>query len=151
MIITRTATFIAALFMSGCYSYVPVATVEPPTDGQKVRVYLSDEGVLDAAERLGPGVSVLEGDVLGARSDSFTLAVRHLKTRTRGEILWNGEAVTLSKASVEILERQKISRWRTFAAIGVAAIGAYFLSSAGGIRGDAIERGTDLPEQGPVQ
>lgn len=149
--IRKLAVILAAFALGGCYSYVPAAGPEALRDGGKVRVYLTDQGVLNVADRLGPGVAVLEGDVLSARTDSIILAVRHLKTRTRGEVLWNGETFTVPRSQVALLEGQRFSRWRSIAALGLVALGAYALSTQTGIIGDAIEIDENPRPGGPTQ
>ncbi|HEX3157163.1 MAG TPA: hypothetical protein VHQ45_01500, partial [Gemmatimonadaceae bacterium] len=67
---------LACLLGSGCYSTARVdvgpALAEATPD---LRVDVSDQGRVALADRLGPGVLRIEGELVGATNDSMTIAV----------------------------------------------------------------------------
>lgn len=146
----RIAFPVALLHLSGCYAFAPVAVPDRELEGEKVRVHLSDAGLSEVTPRLGPGVLTVEGDVLGTRADSLIVAVTTVRTRTRGDLFWNGETVPFSRPAIEQLEARRLSRWRTAGAV-IALAGAGFWLGSGILGGDTVEPGGGGPGGGPVQ
>jgi hypothetical protein len=129
----------ASHLLAGCYSYVPVAS--GPTPGRPAGFEISDAGRVALGDRLGPGVTRVEGQVTEATPDEYVVAVRSISQINGGRTAWSGEPVHLRREYVSRTEERKLSRGRTALAIGVAA-GAFvaalltrsLIGGSGGVR-----------------
>ena len=108
-------------FLTGCYTYVP-ASVQP-SPGAEVAFDISDAGRVALAERLGPGVTRVEGRVTDATTDEYAMRVSALSQINSGRVRWSGESVRLRREYVVRSEQRKFSRGRTALAVGGAVLG----------------------------
>lgn len=145
------SVLLATLQLGGCYAYVPVGMPSETRSGQKVRVHLSDAGLAEVTPALGPGVSMLQGAVLDPAADSLTLAVSTVRTRNRGELFWNGQALTLSRSSIDAIEGQRLSRWRTVAAVAAFGMAAWLVGKGELSGSRPVEDGGTRPGGGSQQ
>jgi len=110
-----------AYFLAGCYTYVPVASTPGP--GSQIAFDITDAGRVALAERLGPGVTRIEGQVTGATAEEYAVAVTAVSQIGGGRTRWSGESMRLRRDYVARSETRKLSRGRTALAVGAAVIG----------------------------
>ncbi len=120
-----------------CYGYVPVSTGVPKV-GERVRVHLSPNGMVDLAPSLGQRVALAEGTLQAVRDDStLIVGVDWVQTMDGGGQAWSGQAaVSMGRPDVAAVERRSLDRRRTaIAGIGLAsalvAVAITALKSAG--------------------
>jgi len=107
---------------AGCYSYSPLPAPLPAA-GTRVRAVLTDDGADSLANRVGPEVVAVEGDVLRADSSKLTLAIRQVEN-TRGQRDgWRGEPVEIPGEFVKSLQQRRLAVGGTSLLGGAVAIG----------------------------
>ena len=140
---------LAAQLTTGCYSTIPVgsATVGP----KDVVLEITDRGRVDLDGALGASPLRVTGRLTAATDSTYTLAVREVET-VRGETAtWQGEAVTVRRSGVGLVQERRFSRART-ALVALAAVGAIVaflvtrsLVSSGGSDSDQPGPGGGVP------
>jgi hypothetical protein len=108
--------------LAGCYSYIPIATLEP-APGTNVSLVLSDEGRLQSYRQIGPYAVRGEGALVQATPDDFTLAVSDVIDIRGTHSKWTGEAVSLPRSYVTMTYQKQFSRSKTVL-IAAAALGS---------------------------
>jgi hypothetical protein len=111
----------AVMLQGGCYRYVPMYS-GAPTPGERYTFEISDQGRVGLADRLGPGVTKVEGTLVGQADDAYVVSVAGIESISGGTAHWSGEQVPVRQEYVRGVERREFSRGRTFTAIGAAAI-----------------------------
>jgi hypothetical protein len=133
---------LAAQLTSGCYRTVPVgsATVGP----KDVVLEITDRGRVDLDGALGASPYRVTGRLTSATDSTYTLAVREVES-VRGETAtWQGEAVTVRRSGVGLVQERHFSRARTALVVlaTVGAIVAFVVTRSLVTGGDG---GTDVP------
>ena len=136
---------------SGCYRYVPAEPTVTPPPGTTVRLYLTPQGMLALAPRLGPSTAAVFGRVGGEASDGV-VPVQVSETRKAdggAAVRWIGEQVAIPTATIARAERRTLDRRRTVLAsvLGALGLGAAFaiLASVGGGGRDDVSGGGGGP------
>lgn len=132
--------------LTGCYTYVPVQSPAPPV-GEAVALEITDQGRVQLADRLGPGVLRIEGRMLGQEGEQLLISVGRI-VQVNGQVsLWSGESMRLDRGLVGRTQSRQLDRKRTWlaAAAGVLAIGALIaIADLGG-----FFTGDDIPAEEP--
>ena len=116
----------AALLLAGCYTYQPLPAPVPES-GTRVAARLTEEGSVELASLLGPEVTQVEGQVMGADSLALRLAILQVANRRGLEATWGGEEVQLPRTSVAVLSQRRLSIGGTVLLGGAAVGGLYFV------------------------
>ena len=106
---------------AGCYRYVPMYS-GAPMPGERYTFEISDQGRVGLADRLGPGVTKVEGTLVRQGDDAYVVSVAGIESIGGGSAHWSGEQVPVRQEYVRGVERREFSRGRTFVAIGAAAV-----------------------------
>jgi hypothetical protein len=114
----------AAIILSGCYTYRPLATPEPRA-GTRVSAQLTGTGSQELAGQIGPDVLHVEGRVLQADSSGFDLEVREIESYRGIRSDWNGERVRVPRQSLAGMQERKLSPGGTGIMSGVLVVGLY--------------------------
>jgi hypothetical protein len=114
---------VACLLPVGCYTYLPLGTLEPQV-GTQVSAELTWRGSDTLAAAVGPGVTTVRGAVLQADPAAVILAVASVANHSGQQQFWRGEPVRLPRGSVQGFEERKFSVGRT------VLLGAAFLGSS---------------------
>lgn len=121
---TARFVLIAALVLTACYTYRPIATAEPAA-GTRVSAQLTGTGSQELASQVGPDVLHLEGKVLHADSTGLDLEVREIESFRGIRSDWNGEQVRLPRVAVAGIQERKLSPGGTGIMSGVIVAGLY--------------------------
>ena len=152
----------ALLAVQGCYTYVPVESTTPPL-GRTVAFEISDQGRVSLADRMGPGITAVEGRLLGIEGDQLVISVFGVETIREGRSSWSGETVRLDRAFVSRVRERQLSKTRTWLASAAVTAAVVALVVATDLTGlftsdeDDDENGggpTDVrprPQRGPVR
>ena len=140
---------LAAQLTLGCYSTMPVASASVgPRD---VVLEITDRGRVDLDGALGASPLRVTGRLTALTDSTYTLTVREVETMRGETATWQGEAVTLRRSSVGLVQERRFSRGRT-ALVVLGAVGAVVafvitrsLLSSGGNDTDAPPPGGGLP------
>lgn len=130
----RFAVLVAVVLSWGCYVHVPEVAVAPDP-GTRVRILLTDAGSTELARYIGPRVGTINGDIIRSDDGELQLAVSSTVTRDENETFWKGEAVTVSRQYIAVLQRRKLAVGRTAAFVGGLAGAAIGLGRITGIVG----------------
>lgn len=114
-------TVVALLTLQGCYVYAPVYTSAPPT-GETVVLNISDRGRVALAERLGPGVTSIRGRVGTVAEEQLSVSVASVGYISGDNSLWSGESMSLSREYVSHVQVRKLSKSRTWVAVGATTV-----------------------------
>lgn len=109
------------MVQAGCYRYVPMYS-GAPMPGEQYTFEISDQGRVGLADRLGPGVTKVEGTLVRQADDAYVVSVAGIESIGGGTAHWSGEQVPVRQEYVRGVERREFSRGRTFTAIGAAAV-----------------------------
>jgi len=142
----------AAPFVSGCYTYVPVDTTAPAPVGTRIAVDITDGGRVGLSERLGSGITRLEGTVLANDSSQYVLSVKQV-AQLNGEMSkWSGESVRIDRNFINRVFERQLSRGRTYFATGVAVAAFVLIAKSQGLFGSSDVAGSpETPPPGPSQ
>jgi len=116
--------FSAALSLSACYTYRPLASPEP-TAGTRVSAQLTGTGSQELTAQIGPDVLHVEGTVLQADSTGYDMEVREIESYRGIRSDWNGEQVRLPRLAVAGIQERRLSPGGTGIMGGVLVAGLY--------------------------
>src|SRR5882762_12028580 len=95
--------------LAGCYTYLPVATLQP-APGTNLSLVLSDEGRMQSMRQVGPYALRIEGELLQATSDDLVLAVSDVVDIRGTHSKWTGESLSLPRSYVTMAYQKQFSR-----------------------------------------
>jgi hypothetical protein len=121
----------APLLLAGCYTYRPLPGPVPAA-GARIQVALTDAGADSLTSRIGPGIQLMDGDVVRADSNSLTLAVREIEDRRGERNDWLGEPVVVPRRFIRGMEQRKMSVGGTGLLGGAIAAGLVAATAAVG-------------------
>jgi len=124
------ATFVVAVWsvaVQGCYQSLPLETGVAPSAPERVELVLNDQGRAALADRLGPMVGKVDGHVVSATDDRYTIAVARIAMLNGNSATWNGEQVEVLKAYTVGYQVKKLDKVRTFGLALVVSAGAIFV------------------------
>ena len=108
--------------LAGCYSYGPLATLDPVPQ-TRVALVLSDEGRVGAGPVMGPGVARVEGALLGSTDSDYTLRILGVTDIRGRDSRWSGESVSLRRTWVGNAYERRFSKPRTYFLVGALTAG----------------------------
>lgn len=111
----------ALLALPSCYQYVPVETATPGS-GERFAFEISDQGRVGLGERLGPGVSLIEGRLVGTEGEQYLISVFRVATINGESSAWSGETMRLDRNYVSRVRERELNRTRTVAAATAASV-----------------------------
>ncbi len=128
---------------AGCYSYsvIDPAQADPGLD---VRARITPAESARLEEQVGLRERVIRGEVVDAGSAGLVLSIPTVLREPGTSTSRLHRRITLSNAAIVELEQRRLSRWRTFSLVGIAAVvaGYVVVSQFGGDEGDPS---TDKP------
>jgi hypothetical protein len=125
----RALARLAPLLLAGCYTYRPLPT-PVPVAGMRVQVALTDNGSDSLSSRIGPGVKLVDGEVMRADTASVTLAVREIENRRGERDDWLGESVVVPRRFIHDMEQRRMSVGGTGLLGGAIAAGLVAATAA---------------------
>lgn len=120
---SRFLSLVTLAALSGCHVYLPLGTAEPRV-GTRVSAELTDHGAGTLGPYVGPGVTTLRGDVIGAESTDVVLSVSSATHGSGTETSWRGEQVRVPRGAVQRFEERRVSVGRSL------LFGAAFLAGS---------------------
>jgi hypothetical protein len=121
-VVSRGFTALGVLpLLAACYTYTPIATLEPEP-GTDVALVLSDQGRMQSYRQIGPYATRVEGALVQATPDEFTLAVSDVIDIRGSHSKWTGESVSLPRSYVMMTYRKQFSRSKTML-VAAATVG----------------------------
>lgn len=119
----------ALLALQGCYVNTPLERPSPDT-GDVVVLQISDQGRVALAERLGAGVARVQGRVQSTTDERLSLRVASVGYLSGETNRWSGESVSIDRAFVGTTQLRRLSRSRTWTAVGATTVvvGAFIVS-----------------------
>jgi hypothetical protein len=106
------ASAIGVLLLAACYTYTPIATLEP-SPGTNLSLVLSDEGRMQSMRQVGPYAIRIEGELLSSTPEDLTLAVSDVVDVRGAHSKWTGESVSLPRSYVMMTYQKQFSRSKT--------------------------------------
>ncbi len=118
------------MLLQGCYETLPLQQGPPPTV-ETVQLTLNDKGRVTVADKLGTGVSKVEGTIRSQDAQSYSLAVSHVWQQNGSTSTWNGELVSIAKDATDGYQIRRYNKTRTLALVGAitVAVVVFFLST----------------------
>lgn len=127
----RCATLVVLALLQGCFSYAPLETGVPPV-GENIEFEINDRGRFELNDRLGRGVSKIEGRLTGTTEDQYLVNVASVSFLSGEKNRWSGESMRLTKAHVDRAAIRKLDKRRSWIAAGlVAASVGLFIATRG--------------------
>lgn len=138
------------LALSGCYSYVPVQTSAGVQSGEHIAVDITDRGRAELGDKLGSGVTRIEGTLTRTDSVDIEMSVWRVAQIGGPTAQWSGESVRLKREYTSTMQTRTLNRGKTYLVAGAAVAGAVLLTKSIGLLGFASGDG-DGGEQPPPQ
>jgi hypothetical protein len=142
------AIFGVLVVLQGCYNYAPLETGVPPV-GETVELRIGDRGRLELAERLGRGVSEIEGRLTSVTEREYQLNVTAVSYLNGERSRWGGESIRLDRDYVETSAVRTLSKRRTWIAAAVVAVGIGAFIATRGLLVDFLGGGDGGPNPEP--
>jgi hypothetical protein len=108
----RLPAFALLPLVAACYTYTPIATLQP-APGTNLSLVLSDEGRMQTAHQVGPYATRIEGQLLSATPADYVLAVTDVVDIRGIRSKWTGESVPLPRTYVAFAYEKQFSRGKT--------------------------------------
>jgi hypothetical protein len=119
--------------------------------GAEVSAGITDAGRVGLAERIGPGIRRIDGQVMAINDTSLVLAVKRVNYIDQSNpVPWAGERVVLARQYVSDLRERRLSHTRSWIMAGLVTVAAV-LSTKLAIAGFGGESGSDKPGGEPGQ
>lgn len=140
----RVALFLLPFASAGCYSYALIDPAEADP-GLDVRARITPTESARLEELVGLRDRVIQGEVVDAGATSLILSIPSVLPAPGTESTRLHRRITLSNAAIVELEQRRLSRWRTFSLVGIAAaVAGYVVVSQFGDNGG--DGGIDKPD-----
>jgi hypothetical protein len=140
-------TIIALPALPGCSTYAPLQTA--PDVGQSVELSISDRGRLELGDRLGRGVSSIEGRVTEASNDQYVLNVSAVSYLNGEHNRWSGEPMRLNREFVDRSRARKLSKARTWMAAACPTVVVVGFMASRGLLGSFTGGNSDGSNEPP--
>jgi hypothetical protein len=141
-----------AIFLPGCFSYVPAEPGIVP-EGQQVRVYLGRDALDDLGDLADVRAPFVTGTLMRRDPDRFLLRIP-ITARQRGFMVESlGQDVFIRTDQVVLLERREVNRVGTgLLTVGGTAVvgGMIFMIIDGALNGERPPVPTDVEARLPV-
>ena len=118
---SRLTVLAAAVLSVGCYTLQPVVSTTA-LEGKPIAFDITDAGRVALGGSMGPAIRRVEGRLVGATSDAYTVSVTSVDFLAGGSQAWTGDTVQLRREHVGVAYQRRLSKARTIAA-GAAAVG----------------------------
>ena len=138
------AVCLLLLASTGCYSYsvIDPAQADP---GLEVRARITSAESARLEDLVGLRDRVIQGQVVDVESAALVLSIPTVLPEPGTSPTRLHRHITLSNSAIVELEQRRLSRWRTFTAVGIAAAVAGYVVVAQ-FAGDDGDPGTDKPD-----
>jgi hypothetical protein len=115
--------------MSACVSYV---TTSAPSQGDRVRIRLTDAGSVQLSSMIGARAESISGSIVEKQDTAWVLSVNQVERRSGSFEPWKGERVVIPTNAGLPPEKKKLSVVRTSFLIGGIVAGLGAILAAGG-------------------
>jgi hypothetical protein len=141
------AAIVAATFLSGCYSWIPVELEAAPA-ATELRVFMSRRALVDVPEGIPVFGTYVTGRLARQTADSILIQVPVSRTVDAPGALDLRQNVFLPKSEIVDLQYRRLNRGKTVAAlVGGGALATAILTVVVSSGGSAEERPGDVPDQ----
>ncbi|HTI06091.1 MAG TPA: hypothetical protein VL549_12285 [Gemmatimonadales bacterium] len=127
--------------VAACYLQSPLMSPTPAPD-MRIVAQVTDTGVLEMGQAIGPGATEVEGVVANADATAWDLRMLRVDYRGGSSVLWKGELVHFPRSALSQATERRFSRGRSWVLAGVitstALLAARFLGFLGG--GDSTDK-----------
>jgi hypothetical protein len=137
---------VVLLLQVGCYTYVPARS--QPDPGSRVTLQISDQGRVALGERVGSGVTRIEGILVGSQDGEYVMRVYEVGS-LNGSSHWTGERLDVRQEHVVGIQERHFSRAKTALAVGASVAGVLIFAITRGLlsRGGAtVDPGGGPPD-----
>jgi hypothetical protein len=137
-----------AAVCGGCYEYGPMPMMRQ-SDGRRevVELLLNERGRADLVNEVGPDAMSVEGALVARADSSVTVSIQSVMSISRSVTKWSGERLVVRTSQLRDIRIKRLSRSKTFTAVGAAIGGAFvfIISRTLGGRGNTNEGGVEPP------
>jgi hypothetical protein len=135
----------------GCYSYVPLDTSAGVQAGEHIAVEITDRGRAELSDRLGSGVTRVEGTLTRTDSVDLVMNVWRVAQISGPTARWSGETVRLRREYASRVQTRTLNRGKTYLVAGAAVAGLVVFTKSFGLFGYASGDGDDGGDPPPGQ
>jgi hypothetical protein len=111
------------ILLTACYTQVPLTTVTP-APATRIIATLTDTGIVEMSNTIGPGAEEVEGIVTEADARAWRLNLVRVDHRGGSSVLWNREPVTFPRYTLKNPTVKQVDKTRSWVAGGLVAVGA---------------------------
>lgn len=133
--------------LQGCYESLPVQQGVAPTVG-RIELVLNDQGRAALAERLGPIVEKVEGQLVSQDANGYTISVVSVSQLKGGIAHWNGEQVTVRSDQMIGFQVRQLNKVKTIGLAAVVTVGAVIVFFGKSLLGGGTDDKTPTPGGG---
>ena len=132
--------------LAACYTQHPLGT--DPAPAMRIVATMTEAGAVAMSNAIGPGSTEVEGLLVSADADTWTLEMLRVDHRGRNTASWNREHVTFPRDALTDVTERTLDKKRTWLAAGSFAAGAVLIGALlGAITGDGDENEQAAPTE----
>ena len=128
--------------LTACYTQRPLAETIP-APAMRIVATMTEAGVVAMRDAIGPGSTEVEGVVVSADANGWTLEMLRVDHRGNNSVRWNREHVTFPRDALTNVTERTLDQKRSWLTAGLVAVSVVLI---GGLLG-AITGGGDEDEQ----
>lgn len=118
----RCAILVVLAMLQGCHSYAPLETGVPAV-GENHEFQINDRGRFELTDRLGRGLSVIEGRLTGITDEQYVLNVASVSFLSGEKNRWSGESIRLNREYVDRAAVRRLDKKRSWIAASIVVLG----------------------------
>jgi hypothetical protein len=118
--------------LAGCYTQRPLA-LAVPAPATRIVATVTDEGVVAMSNAIGPGSTEVEGIVVSANAETWTLQMLRVNHRGGQSVIWNREEVAFPRAALANVTERRLDKKRSWMTAGLITASALLVGGLFGV------------------
>jgi hypothetical protein len=115
-----------------CYTQQPLV-MAVPAPATRIVAQVTDSGVVAMSDAIGPGSTEVEGLVVSANGESWTLQLVRVDHRDGRSIVWNREQVTFPRDALTNVMERTLDKKRSWLTAGIITASALLVGGLFGV------------------
>ena len=149
-LVRRCVAVVLMVSLAACYTQRPLAmTIPEPTT--RIVATVTDSGVVAMSNAIGSGSTEVEGIVVSADTETWTLQVVRVNHRGGQSVMWNREQVTFPRGALTNVTERTLDKKRSWITAGLIAASTLLVGGLfGAITGGEEEGEPPVPTENVV-
>jgi hypothetical protein len=118
--------------LAACYTQRPLA-MAVPTPQTRIVATVTDSGVVAMSNAIGPGSTQVEGVVVSADAETWTLQLLRVEYRGGQSVMWNREQVSFPRSALTNASERTLDKKRSWMTAGIITASALLVGGLFGV------------------